>query len=555
MNVKQEIEKLIKNIVKDSESSFLVEIPAEKSHGDYSCNVALVLSKSLGKNPREVAEDVVSKIKNNKLFEKVEVAGPGFINFYLAKNVFLDNLKLVLKQGDKFGRNQNLKNKKILVEHTQPNPFKEFHIGHLMNNTVGESVARILKSSGVNVKTASYHGDVGLHVAKAIWGKINNGNLDWGKAYAYGSSMYEDEKAKEEIDQINQNIYNKSDPKISSVYEEGRKVSIAYFDEVYKKLDTNVDHHFYESEVAEPGKKMVLENIGKVFERGEGGAIIFKGENFTPKTHTRVFLTSDGLPTYEAKELGLAKVKKDWFKYDSSITITANEQDSFFAVIEVAIGEVFPDLRDKLRHLSHGLLKLSSGKMSSRTGNVVTSESLINSAKEVVLDKMKERDLPEKEKNEIAEKVAIGALKYLILKQSIGKDIVYNPDRALSFEGDSGPYLQYSLTRALSVLNKAKLEKIKSSLGKHTEELSDLEKMIHRFEEVVEKSANDLEPHHITVYLTELASQFNNYYANNKIIDLENKDLSSYRVALTEAFSIVMKNGLQLLGIPTLNRM
>ena len=475
----------------------------------------------------------------------------------MAKNIFLDNLKLVLKQGDKFGRNQNLKNKKILVEHTQPNPFKEFHIGHLMNNTVGESVARILKSSGVNVKTASYHGDVGLHVAKAIWGMMSGKN--WESAYSFGSKSYEEAEeelgAKKEIDEINQKIYSKSDPKINDIYQEGRKVSIAYFDEIYKKLDINIDHHFYESEVAEPGKKLVLENIGKVFERGEGGAIIFKGENFTPKTHTRVFLTSDGLPTYEAKELGLAKVKKDWFKYDSSITITANEQDSFFAVIEVAIGEVFPDLRDKLRHLSHGLLKLSSGKMSSRTGNVVTSESLINSAKEVVLDKMKERDLPEKEKNEIAEKVAIGALKYLILKQSIGKDIVYNPDRALSFEGDSGPYLQYSLTRALSVLNKAKLEKIKSSLGKHTEELSDLEKMIHRFEEVVEKSANDLEPHHITVYLTELASQFNNYYANNKIIDLENKDLSSYRVALTEAFSIVMKNGLQLLGIPTLNRM
>src|SRR3989338_846532 len=554
MNVKQEIEKLIKNIVKDSESSFLVEIPAEKSHGDYSCNVALVLSKSLGKNPREVAEDIVAKIKNNNFFEKVEIAGPGFINFYLAKNIFLDNLKLVLKQGDKFGRNQNLKNKKILVEHTQPNPFKEFHIGHLMNNTVGESVARILKSSGANVKTASYHGDVGLHVAKAIWGMMSGKN--WESAYSFGSKSYEEAEeelgAKKEIDEINQKIYSKSDPKINDIYQEGRKVSIAYFDEIYKKLDTNIDHHFYESEVAEPGKKLVLENVGKVFEKGEGGAVIFKGENFTPKTHTRVFLTSDGLPTYEAKELGLAKVKKDWFKYDSSITITANEQDSFFAVIEVAIGEVFPAIKGKLRHLSHGLLKFSSGKMSSRTGNVITFESLLGETENLVREKMKGRELSEKEKNEIAKKVAIGALKYLILKQSIGRDIIYDANKALSFEGDSGPYLQYSLTRALSVLKKAASEKIKAGFKKTPNELSDLERMIHYFPEIVEKAGNDLEPHHIAIYLTEVAGQFNSYYAKNKIIDLENKDLSSYSVALIEAFLIIMKNGLQLLGISAL---
>ena len=553
--IKEEIEKIIKLAIKDSESSFLVEVPTDKSHGDYSCNAALVLSKKLGKNPKEVAEEIISKIKNSELFEKVDVAGPGFINFYLSQNVFLDKLRLALKQSDKFGINQNLKNKKIIVEYTDPNILKEFHIGHLMSNAIGESISRILESQGANIKRLCYQGDVGLHVAKAIFGKLQDKNNSWQESYVLGSKMYgEDESAKKEIEDLNKKIYERSDKNINKIYEEGRKWSLEKLDSIYKVLGTKFDYLFFESETAVFGKDIVEDNISNgVFETGERGAIIFKGEKVG--LHTRVFVNSEGLPTYEAKELGLAKIKYEKYKYDNSIVVTANEQKEYFKVVLAAMSEVFPDLAKKTKHISHGMMRLPEGKMSSRTGHVVTAESLIEKTKEVVLEKIKERDFSEKEKNEIAQKVAIGALKYSILRQSTSKDIIYDAQKALSFDGDSGPYLQYSLTRALSVLNKAKSDKIKPSLKKSPEKLTELERMIYHFEEVVQKAGNDLEPHHITVYLTELAGQFNSYYAKNKIIDIENKNLSSYRVALTEAFSIVMKNGLWLLGIPMLNKM
>jgi len=567
MSIKQEIEKLIKGVVhklypKTSDRNnygidtvVLVEVPTDRSHGDYSCNVALVLSKKLGKNPNEIAGKIIVKIKNNKLFEKLEIAGPGFINFYLDKNVFLDNLKKILKEKSNFGKNKNLKNKKIIIEYTDPNILKDFHIGHLMSNTIGESISRILEFQSANVKRLCYQGDVGLHVAKSIFGKLQNDRQSWQESYVLGSKLYEeDESAKKEIEELNKKIYERSDKKINKLYDEGRKNSLEQFDKIYKKLDTKFDYLFFESETAEFGKKIVEENVKTgIFEEGNGGAIIFKGERYG--LHTRVFINSDGLPTYESKELGLAKIKYDKYKYDTSIIITANEQREYFKVVLAAMAEIFPELQKRTKHITHGMMRLPEGKISSRTGHVITAESLIDKTKEVFLKKIQERGFSEEEKNEIAEKVAVGALKYSILKQSAGKDIIYDANKALSFEGDSGPYLQYSLTRALSVLEKAKSEGIKANLKKVSGEISDLERMMHYFPEIVQKAGNDLEPHHIAVYLIELASQFNSYYAKNKIVDAGNKDISVYRVAVTEAFSIIMKNGLWLLGIPTLNKM
>lgn len=566
MNIKEKIKSLIEKAVNSLYYDFqsfenhgtgvLIERPKEAHHGDYSTNVALLLSKKLGKNPLEVTKKIVSYMKQQKFLEKIEVAPPGFINFYLSKDFFIENVKKILKSKN-FGKNQNLKNQKIIIEHTQPNPFKEFHIGHLMNNAIGESLVRIIKINGAKVKVASYHGDIGLHVAKAIYGKkhmqpppVSNEIKNWGFFYGFGSEMYENPEAKKEIDEINRAIYNKDDESINKIVQEGRKIFLDYFELLYKKLDSHFDRHFYESEVDDVGKNLVLKGVGKVFEKGDKGAIIFKGESFVPKTHTRVFVNAEGFPTYEAKELGLAKVKKDWYPFDLSITVTANEQDSFFNVTEVAIKEVFPKLKGKLKHLSHGILKLSTGKMSSRTGKVVTAEFLINEVKQKIKEKIGERNLDEKD----LEKIAIGAIRYSILKQSIGSDIVYDFEKSISFEGDSGPYLQYAYARAQSVLRKAKVEKVKTSLKNVPSQISQLEKRMAHFPEVVEKAGKEYQPHFIVLYLTELAREFNNYYAHNKIVDKAD-EFSPYKVALAQAFSVVMKNGLWLLGIQAPEKM
>lgn len=567
MDIRQKIHTWITDTL-HIEAHFAVDHPKEMSHGDYAVNIALIEGKKQAKNPvventhyraspKEMAEDFLEILEKNKLPEiaRMEVAGPGFINIFLSEDFFGETVGQAISTGEKFGKNNDLDGQKFFIEHTQPNPFKEFHIGHLMNNTIGESIARIVRANGAEVKTASYHGDKGLHVAKAVWAMTKG--IDLREAYAHGSKAYEeDENTKKEIIAINKKIYEGTDDEIQDLYKKGRENSFAYFESMYERLGSGFDYHFYESESGEIGKKLVLDNIPKIFQESEG-ATVFKGEEFEPKTHTRVFLNSERLPTYEAKEVGLAQIKKDTFPYDFSLTVTANEQDAFFKVVEVAIGEVFPELKGKLKHVSHGILKLPSGKMSSRTGSIISARRLLNETAENVLEKMAEREMSEEAKKETAEIVAIGAIKYSILRQAIGGDIIFDFDKSLSFEGDSGPYLQYSFVRSQSVLKKSNQE---SRIMNHESQVpngwqtTDLERIIARFPEVVERAGAEYAPHHIATYLTELASAFNSFYADHKIID-ESDPTSPYRLAITEAFSIVMKRGLDLLGIKVPNEM
>ncbi|MFZ2522131.1 MAG: arginine--tRNA ligase [Minisyncoccia bacterium] len=573
--MKEEIIQKIIEILKESgvkDPKVVLDYPTHIEMGDYSTNVAMVYAKELGKKPLDLAENIKSQFVEDRLPQTaINIARPGFLNFFFDANYFKDEI------GKKF-EGKIFKGQKIFFEHSQPNPFKEFHIGHLMGNCIGESVSRILKANGAEIQVASYHGDVGLHIAMAVWAIKAGKNLE--VAYAFGYKEFEEnEKAKVEILEINKKIYEESDPEISEIYEDGRQKSLEGFEALYKRLDSHFDFHFFESESGEIGQELVRENIGRIFEKGDpvrnGDSkeesvsngikrvpIIFKGENFEPKTHTRVFLNSEGLPTYEAKELGLAQIKKDWFDYDKSITVTANEQDSFFKVVEVAIGEVFPELKRKLHHLSHGILKLPSGKMSSRTGTIISAEDLIDQVKTKVLDKMKNRDeMPRGtlDIEELAEIVAIGAIKYSILRQAIGGDIVFDFEKSISFEGDSGPYLQYSAVRANSIL-----KKVESTNGAGDTEAvaevpenwktTNLERYLERFFSVVEKAGREYAPHYLVTYLTELAGEFNSFYASGKIID-ENDPVSSYKLYITKAFAQVMTDGLSLLAIKVPEKM
>ena len=557
VSINEIIRNLVTSALDNAEGDFVVEHPADLSKGDYSTNVALVFAKILKKNPVELAKEIVEKI-SSKLppeISKVETAGPGFINFFLSQEFFDQSVKKISEKGKDFGSSSILAGKKYFVEYTQPNPFKDFHIGHMMNNTIGETLARLFEKGGAEVKRATYHGDVGIHVAKTIYG-LQKENMEvsvasMGKAYPLGNTAYEeDEQAKKEITDLNKKIYEKSDSAINALYEQGREVSLAYFETMYVRLGSDFDFHFYESEAGVIGKEIVESFIGPVFEKSQG-AVIFHGEDYG--LHTRVFLNAEGLPTYEAKEVGLAQIKKDIFSYDLSLTITANEQDDFFKVVEVAIGKVFPELEGKLKHLSHGVLKLTTGKMSSRTGGVISAESFIDEVNESIVNKMNEsdRNIPEGEKSAIAEMIALGAIKYWILRQSIGKDIIFDKEKALSLEGDSGPYLQYAHTRALSVLRKAKDAGIEADTAV---EQNDLARKLYRLPEVIEESLSLQAPQQLVTYLTDLASTFNNFYAHNQIV-VANDPLSGKRVALVSAFATVMKNGLETLGIGAPERM
>jgi arginyl-tRNA synthetase len=551
------------------------EHPTDPKFGDYSTNVAMLLAKQLGasvKTPFDLASKIAAGIEEevkysyNSVVAKVEAVGPGFINFYLTKEFFKESVAEAIDQTAWYGKGTKLWNKKILIEYTDPNPFKQFHIGHLMTNIIGESLARIFEFQDAKVSRANYQGDIGLHVAKAIWGMIQlKKKLPWegslsekteflGKAYTLGSEKYEeDETAKKEIQDINKKIFDKSDEDIIMLYEWGRQASLDHFEELYAKLGTKFDFYFFESEMADEGLKVVRDYLARGLFKESDGAVIFPGEEYG--LHNRVFITSQGLPTYETKELGLIRKKFEIESFSESITVTASEQNDYFDVIQKALSMIYPEIANRTKHVGHGMMRFASGKMSSRKGNIITGESLLHDMEVMVAEKIKGRDYTDAEKKEIIERVSIAAIKYSILKQTIGKDIVFDADRSLSFDGDSGPYLQYTYVRARSILEKAQSLGIKQNIeADSTDAELSLERLIYRFPHVVERSGREYAPHYIATYLIELAGAFNSYYAENKIVD--EKDLASpYKIALTDAVKWTLKNGLFLLGIQVPTRM
>lgn len=571
MEISDKIRNLITEALKNlgiEDVDFVVEHPEDLKNGDYSTNVAMAGAKKLKTNPKELAGKILEEIKKDlpEEIEKTEVAGAGFINFHLSPKFFHGSIEEILNNPG-FAENKSLKNKKIMVEYTDPNPFKPFHIGHLMTNAIGESVARILEASGANVSRANYQGDVGLHVAKAMWGLMKDIKLqekvdgvmiqahNIGLAYVDGSEAYEnDENAKKEIDEINKKIYTRESEKINEIYDWGFKVTMEAFEDLYKMLGTKFDYYFLESDMAPIGQAIVKENTGKIFEESDG-AIVFKAEKHDPKLHTRVFITKAGLPTYETKELGLTQEKfKVLPDMNLCIVATANEQLDYMRVVTKAISLIHPEYTDKMKHITHGMMRLANGKMSSRKGNVVTGESLIRDTIALVSEKIKDREWDDEKKNKISEQVGVSAIKYSILKQSTGGDIIYDFETSISFEGDSGPYLQYSYARAKSVLEKAAAENILPDPHSKLAQVFELEKLLYRFPEVVERSAGEYEPHYIANYLIEVARSFNSFYGNNMIANKEDKN-SGYKVALTFAFAFVMKKGLNLLGIEAPEKM
>jgi arginyl-tRNA synthetase len=512
-------------------------------------------------SPYQLAEVIASRLRGKiDGIETVQAVRPGFINFTLSRDFFVEKITGVLASADTWGRNESWKGKKVLVEYTDPNPFKEFHIGHLFTNTVGESIARLFMMSGADTKRVNYGSDVGLHVAHALWGMRELGITaesaftarDLGRAYAHGATAYknEDPRAVQEIRDINKKIYEKSDSVLNTLYDKGREVSIAYFKGIYRIIDSDFDAQFFESEVAGPGKEVVLMHP-ELFPESDG-AHVFEGEQYG--LHTRVFLNKEGLPTYEAKELALAKLKEERLgTYDHSVISTANEITEYFRVLKKAMSFIYPELEAKTEHIGHGMVKLATGKMSSRTGNVIPALDFIDEVADMAAAKMDEggKVAPTEE---LARDIALGAIRYTILRGSILQDSVFDKDKALSFEGDSGPYLQYTHARIVSVLDKAKGVGVVLDTKAAPETPYAIEKILYRFPEVVRDALTERAPHKVAVFLTELAGAFNTFYGEEKIADASDEN-APYKAAIADAVRITLKNGLWALGIKAPDKM
>lgn len=585
----------------------VIDRPADAAKGDYSTSIAFAASKVVGMSSVECAIAIVAVLNDaaGSLLAgpvaKIEVAGPGFINFHLKPSVIAAEVNVAAREASPFsyGRIDINAGKKIAYEYTDPNPFKVFHIGHLVANMIGETVSRLGEFTNADIRRFCYQGDLGRHVAIFVYGlrlmdrpfpNAEEGEkmtlvermYFMGTAYARGATYFKENVASNpeleaEIQSINKKLYEKSDEEINAIYDLGLEWSLQYFETLYALLGTKFDQYFFESKCVEPARALIAEGQAKgIFTESEG-AIVFEGEKFGPGLHTRVFITKFGLPTYDAKELGLAKLKYDAFQYDRSIVVTGNEQDQYFKVNLKAQELMLPQIVGKNMHISHGMMRLPTGKMSSRTGDVVSAEEMIESARAFVINIMQDRPMSADEKEKTANQVAIAGLKYLVLRQAAGKDVIYDAQKALAFDGDSGPYLQYACVRARSVVAKAKeqgidMAEFSSGCLSNAECLpadapedldtetsaGDVARKIFAFPEIIERSYLDTAPHHVATYLIELAGMFNAFYAQNRIADAADdatRATSAQYVALTQAVANVLANGLYVLGIEVPEKM
>ncbi len=557
------IRKTIEEVLKElgmTDVDFSVEHPADLSRGDYATNVAMVVAQKLKKSPREVAEQLRALLDGKiTQVESTEIAGPGFINFRLDRNFFKGQTIEVNMHGDAWGKNSSLKGEEIVFEYTSPNLFKPLHIGNLVGNIIGESISRLFEMGGATLHRVNYPSDIGLTVAKGVWGLKktggNSGDINQiGEAYRVGNEAYEhDPNAKEEIEAVNRSLYSGDDEGLNMLRAEGIKTSRARLAELCAMLGTSFDTVIFESEASTVGTEIVRSHIGSgdVFEESEG-AVIFRGEKYG--FHTRVFLNSQGLPTYEAKDVGNFALKQEQYpNWTQSFVVTGGEQREYFKVLIAALREVFPDARTKVvEHIPTGFLTLTTGKMSSRKGNVLTGESLLAEVQEEAT-KRAEGSRADNLK-ELSETIAVGALKYQILRQSIGSDIIFDKARALSLEGDSGPYLMYTHARIASIETKAHEAGMKADTTIVPEKPFEIEKILYQFPEVVQKAQTERAPHHLVVYLTELAGAFNSFYSHEKIVDATDS-FAPYKLALAQAVRATLKNGLWALGIKAPEKM
>lgn len=552
--IRHEIFTLLQNGLKKSgvkTDKINLEHPTNLKHGDYSTNIALMSAKQLGKQPLEIAEKIKNSLPANEIVAKITVVKPGFINFFLSDKALLQELENINK--DK--KEKSPPEKTILLEYGQPNTHKTPHIGHLFSYIFGESLARILESQGNKLIRANYQGDVGPHVAKCLyvaqkkWEQMKDRPLkekiDWlQKCYQEGSKLYEqDKKIQTEIDKLNQTIYH-HDPAINKAWTETRRWSLDFFKHFEQLLGIKYDKYYFESEIADRGKEIVTKFVGKIFRESEG-AIIFPGEKYG--LHTRVFITKFGMPTYEAKDIGLNEAKKQ-LSFDFSIVTTANEQNAYYKVVTKASELIFPELTGKLKHLGFGLIQLKTGKMSSRTGEIVDAFSLVDLT-------IKEIAKNYKLGAGIAEKIALAAIRYSFLKSDAYKNILFDLQKSITKEGDSGPYLLYTYVRTQSILSKSgKFEFSPLKAPPQNPEEKNILKLIYQFPEVTGRASQYYSPHLLTTYLFQLSQAFNFFYQKHPVLKA-NGETKNFRLALTSAVGKILKDGLYLLGIETVSKM
>ena len=591
-------------------------------NADYSSNAPLKLAKELHRPPMQIAEELAKKLAraSDTSLARIpsgapatmgedaaagpaqSISAPGFINFTLPDDYLLISITALSENFDNEIASRQFAGKTVICEFSDPNPFKVLHVGHLYTSIVGDSISRLFEYAGAKVIRANFGGDVGLHVAKTMYilqqKPIENLTIeDIARCYVEGTAAYEDDEiARQEITKLNKEIYqinaagdpkkvlsrnifsdventerpspvttdarersekeSFSSPRLVELYWKGRELSYEYFNNFYDSIGVKFDKYYPESTVAQLGLETVKKELEKGVYEMSDGAVIFNGEKYG--LHTRVFINKEGVPTYEAKDVGLIFQKDKDYHFDKSVVITGNEQLEYMKVVLKSIEQYAPELVKKTSHLTHGLVKLPGNvKMSSRKGNFLKAVDVIDMVRGELSSAYDSSD----------EKVSLAATKYAFLKYKMGGNIIFDPKESVKMTGNSGPYLLYACVRAKKILASVDntFEEHISRRGKYgaTEARNDgpegafrksiitdaernLAKKILEYKGALEEAVAEMAPHKVANYLYELAQEFSRFYENCQVAGSAEE---AERIKLVKVYLGTMTHGLNILGI------
>ena len=560
MDFKKEIVKLLNKEVKLENIESLIEIPPEDALGDYAFP-CFILAKEFRKNPNDISRDLSRKLKS-KSFEKIENNGP-YLNFFVNKSILikevLDNIN---ELKSKYGSSNIGKNKKIMVEFSSPNTNKPLHLGHLRNIFLGDSLSKILSFNGYNVIKTNLNNDRGIHICKSmlayqIFG--NNKKPDKKPDHFIGDFyvLYENRKTLELEQELKEMLFKweNNDRKVRALWKKMNNWALQGFNETYKRLGIKFDKQYYESKFYDKAKQVINEGLKKkIFDKQEDDSVIARLNEYG--LPDKILLRSDNTSIYITQDIYLAELKFKEFKLDKSIYVVANEQNLHFKQLFKILELLGYKWAKNCYHLSYGYVSLPSGRMKSREGIVIDADDLLDEMENLAEKEVIKREkLNKQELNKRSKAIGHSALKFFILKYDPSKDFVFNPEESLSFEGYTGPYIQYTIARINSILKKAKCRESKVNFDLLKDDLEfKLIKMMDSFKDIIIKSCDEYKPSLLANYTFELSQVFNEYYHRCQVIN-DDKGLMKSRLFLIKNVKQVLENGLYLLGIAVLDRM
>jgi arginyl-tRNA synthetase len=565
--------------VESPEISFDKPVLAE--HGDISNNASLKYSKDLGKNPMDLARDAADWLKNKNIeeIEDVKFAEPGYVNIFLNSKFTKEVLEDIILLGDKYGSSELLKGEKWVVEHTSPNPNKAMHLGHLRNNLIGMSIARLLEYSGATVICDSVDNNRGIAIAKLMWGfllsmKKNDEvptSIDYwqsnpskwstpedlnmppgrfvAECYVSGETDFKNSQSVEEKVRDLVVKWENNDPTVRKLWEHVLKYSYQGINQTLSRIGNRWDKTWHEHEHYQEGKEFVKEGLKKgIFVKLEDGAVLTNLEKYNlPDT---ILLKNDGTSLYITQDIALTALKKKEYKAKKLVWVIGPEQSmamkQMFAICEqLGIGTL-----SDFTHIPYGYvgLKTKEGfkKMSSREGTVVLIDDVLDTVKEKISEKLLVDNRGNNNDINLSEKLALAAVKFSLLKAERMQGVAFDVTNSIEVHGDTGVYLLYTYARINSILRKADSEGLLVE-PQQIDIADNIVKILSSFGSVVQKSLESYSAHHISQYLLQLSSAFNSWYSQEKI--LNDSQSQPHKLAVAKAVACVIKNGLAILGI------